>query len=216
MGPARFPAVGAQARRRADGILGEVYLTDPPHNHLSVRWPTVPGAFGHEDYTPDQFAHVWELTGFQLPPRRETRVAISLIAALVLLLFTAILAHDSAHYLGYDPVQPAPGDRSAALNDAQALYANYGMQAAEKCAAGADEYIRSVASHRFHWNDSESALEQRFDHFSSTVSSPGVLTLYSDKASVSNGFGVFAPIRVYCSYDTQSREVLSYAAPPAQ
>lgn len=212
MGPARFPVVGAVARRRTDGILGEIYATDPPHNLLSVRWPTVPGAYEREECTPDQFNRAWELTGVEVKPPRETHVALVLIACLVLLFMGGVMVHDlNTGYLGYDPDRPLPTNTAGILNNAQALDAHYGLQAAERCSAGADDYIRSITSHRFHWEQSET-LVPRFSQFRPTVSSPGVLTMITTRASVSNGFGIFNPITVYCNYDTQSEEVLSYAS----
>lgn len=210
MGPLPLPAVGAQARRKTDGILGEVYATDLPHNLLSVRWATIPGAYGHQDCTVDQFARSWELTGIQLRPPRETHVALGLIALLVLVVFCSILVHDArSFYAGYDPFRQVTDVRSAVLNNAQALHEKYGLLAAAACANGADDYIRSVTEHRFYWNDTN-PLDPRFDRFEPNVLAPGILTLSSNKPNISNGFGVFTPITVYCNYDTQSNEVLSY------
>jgi hypothetical protein len=210
MGPVALPAVGAQTRRKSDGLLGEIYATDPPHNLLSVRWPTVPGTFAHEDCTPDQFARVWELTGAKLTPPRETKVALGLICFLVLTLFGFVLAHNSGSiYMGYDPFRPAASESPNVLNNASALHDRYALLAANACAGGADEYIRSITEHRFHWVNSD-VLKPRFDQFNPKVIAPGVLTLITEKPEVSNGFGVFKPITVYCNYDTQSREVLGY------
>lgn len=212
MGSARFPIVGAQARRKTDGILGEVYATDPPHNLLSVRWATVPGAFAREEFTPDQFARSWELTGIRIPPPRDTHVAITLIALLVLVFLGGIVVHDSlSRYRAYDFFKPMASDAPGILNSAPALNQKYGLQAAETCADGADDYIRSATGHRFHWDNTQ-MLVPLFDHFSPTVSSPGVLTMISGKASVSDGFGTFNPISIYCNYDTQNQLVLSYAS----
>lgn len=206
---AGFPATGSQIRRKCDGVLGEVYATDPPAK-LSVRWPTVPGAYAREDCTPDQFAQQWELTGARLTPPRETHMAVGLITAAVSLFLLFVLVHDtSSGYTGYDPYKPAAGDTAQVLNSATQLNAKYGLQAAEACAAGADEYIRSITHHRFHWQATDS-LAPRFDKFDLQVASPGVLTLTSNQASVSDGFGVFKPIELGCNYDTQSHEVLSY------
>lgn len=206
---AGFPAEGSQIRRKCDGILGEVYATDPPAK-LSVRWPTVPGAYAREDCTPDQFEQAWELTGARQTPPRETHVALGLIASAVLLFFLFALVHDTTSaYTGYDPYKPLAGDPAEVLNSASELKARYGLQAAEACAAGADEFIRSLTRHRFHWEATDT-LTPRFDKFRPQVSAPGVLTLTSNKASVSNGFGVFSPIEIACNYDTQTREVLSY------
>ncbi len=211
MGPGRFPAVGAQARRKADGILGEVYATDPAHQLLSVRWATVPGAYAWEDYTPDQFARCWELTGIHIPRPRETHAAVVLISLLVLLFFGGVVLHDSlSSYHAYNFYQPASVD-AGILHNAEALNRKYGLMAAETCAAGADDYIRSLTSHSFRW-DSTQMLTPHFDEFSHSVSAPGVLTMISTHASISDGFGTFRPIRLDCNYDTQSREVLSYGA----
>jgi hypothetical protein len=211
MGPVSEPVVGAQARRKTDGILGEIYSVDPPSKLLSVRWATVPGTYGHEDYTAEQFARSWELTGIQLQPPRETHVALGLIALIVLLVFCSILVHDArSFYIGYDPFRPNVEQNSSILNDGAALNQKFGPLAATACGAGADDYIRSITEHRFHWNET-SALEPRFDKFSPRVASPGILTLITSKPSVSNGFGLFSPITIYCSYDTEDNEVVAYS-----
>jgi hypothetical protein len=204
-----FPAAGSQIKRKSDGVLGEVYATDPPAK-LSVRWPTVPGAYAREDCTAEQFAQAWELTGARLTPPPETHVALGLIASAVLLFFLFVLVHDrTSASTGYDAYKPLAGDTAEVLNSAKELNAKYGMQAAQVCAAGADEFIRSLTRHRFHWQSND-ALTPRFDKFNPQLTAPGVLTLLSKQASVSNGFGVFTPIEIACNYDTQSREVLSY------
>lgn len=208
MGLAGFPEAGSQIRRKSDGVLGEIYAVAPPEK-LSLRWPSVPGAYHREDCTRDQFARNWDLTGARLAPPRETYIAIALIVIVVVAFFAIVLHDASGSYKGYDPYKPVSADSPAVLNSMEALKAKYGMEAQEECAAGADEYIRSISRHPFHWEIS-SLLSPRFDRFSSTLSSPGVLTLLSNKASVSNGFGVFHRIEIACNYDTQIREVVSY------
>lgn len=209
MALADLPAAGSQIRRKCDGVLGEIDSIEPPAK-ISIRWPTIPGAYAREDCTPDQFAQSWELTGARVAAPRDTHVALGLIASAVLLFLLFVLVHDSTSaYTGYDPYKPLAGDTAAVLNSAKDLNAKYGMEAAQACAAGADEFIRSLTHHRFHW-ESTDMLAPRFDRFSAGVSAPGVLTMLSNKARVSNGFGVFSPIEIACNYDTQSREVLSY------
>jgi hypothetical protein len=207
-----LPAIGAQVRRKVDGTLGEVYSIDASHNRLYVRWPTVPGAFNRQNYTPDQFARSCELTGILVGPPHETHVALSLIVALVLTLFVVVLVKGSnSLYVGYDPYHPVvPGPPSIARN-ARALHEKFGIAAASACAGDADNYIRSIAAHRFHWSDGD-GLTPRFDRFVPTVAAPGVLTMITNKAAISDGFGNFTPITVYCNYDTDSNEVLSYSS----
>ncbi len=215
MGPAAFPAKGAQTRRKADGILGEVYANDPPHNLLSVRWPTIPGAYDSADYTPEQFARVWELTGVQLAEPRPSAVAAGIIGVAVLLSLISVLVHgERSRYAGYDAVKPLATDSAATLHSAQLLDRKYGLLAADQCAAGADEYLRSFTQHKYVWDDS-GAPTDRFGKFCANLTAPGVLTMISDTAKISNGFGDFQPLQVFCNFDTQSREVLSYASPGA-
>lgn len=210
MGPTLLPAVGAQARRKSDGMLGEIYATDPPQNLLSVRWATIPGAYGHQDLTPDQFARAWELTGVQLEPPRETHVALALIALLTLGVLGSVLVHNARSFYraGYEPFRTVR-EPANILNNARALHEKYGVPAAEACAGGADEFIRSITAHKFHWNDTN-MLDPRFNQLNPKVSDPGVLTLITNKPAISNGFGVFTPTTIYCNYDTQNNVVLSY------
>ena len=57
-----FPEEGAQARRKADGLIGEVYAADPSKDLLTVRWSARPG-LNTLVCTSEQFARDWELTG---------------------------------------------------------------------------------------------------------------------------------------------------------
>ena len=216
MDSANLPAKGLQTRRRKDGVLGEVYATDPARHVITVRWPTIPGAYATQECTPEQFAKKWELTGVHLaPPYHSNAVPIVIaIVSLMFLIFMVVKNH-RASYNPYDTEEPLSAESAAMLGDAQALDAKYGIAAAQRCAAGADDYIRSIARFRFSWDDS-GMFQDKFDDFEHTVVSPGVLTLTSHKARLSNGFGVFNPIEIFCNYDTQSQEVLNYASRPEQ
>lgn len=216
MGPVTFPEAGSQIRRKTDGLLGEVEATRPAVDLVSIRWPSVPGAWRREDCSLAEFARHWELTGLQLPPRRPARLALVFIAGAVLAFFVAVVMHGDRVDAGNQPDESvaAPvtsNDNPVPLNNAQALYGKYGLTAAQRCAAGADDYIRSVTRHRFYWEEEDSGPLPRFDGFSSTLIDGGVLTLNSNKVRVSNGFGIFSPMQIYCNYDTQTGEVISYA-----
>lgn len=213
MALSQFPEIGAQARRKADGILGEICASNPHQNRLIVRWPTVPGAYARQECTGEQFNRNWELTGGHIPPPRETGFAPGLIAGLVIAFFLFVVARTiGPPYTPYAPsTKPISADSPATLMNAKALYGKYGLLAEAGCAAGADEYLRSIAPHRFNWS-ATGMLESKFDKYSPAVTTPGILTLISDKANVSNGFSVFHPIELVCNYDTQNREVVSYSA----
>ena len=207
-----LPVVGAQVKRKSDGTLGEVYAIDASHNLLSVCWPTVPGAFNRQKFTPDQFLRSCELTGVLVGPPHETYTALGLIAALVLVVVIVALVQGARTIsTGYDPYHPGSQGPARIGHNAQALHERFGLAAASACAGEADEYIRSVTAHRFHWNDTD-LLGNRFDRFAPTVSAPGVLTLISDKAAVSDGKGNYVPITVSCNYDADSNEVLSFSS----
>lgn len=217
MGPATFPEAGSQIRHKRDGVLGEVEAAQPAANQISVRWPSVPGAWRREDCTLAEFFRHWELTGVRLVPPRPAHLSLVFIAGAVLAFFVVVVVHGDHIDTPYrsdqiDAASSTSADNPVALNNAQALYGKYGLTAAQRCGSGADEYIRSVTRHRFHWDEGDDGLLPRFDGFSSTLIDSGVLTLNSNKVLVSNGFGVFSPMRVYCNYDTQTGEVLSYAS----
>lgn len=211
-----LPAKGLQTRRKADGVLGEVYAIDPDRHTITVRWPTIPGAYAMQACTPEQFAAKWELTGVHLAPPYHSNAAPIIIAIVSLIFLVYVLARNGGTpYSPYGPPQTLTTDSEATLKSAEALDAKYGLTAAQRCAAGADDYIRSFARYRFNW-DETGPLENKFDNFEPSVVSPGVLTLTSHKARLSNGFGVFSPIEIFCNYDTQNRIVLNYAARPAE
>jgi hypothetical protein len=52
---ANFPRKGTQARRKADGMIGEVYASDPGKDILTVRWRTATG-FSTQVCSSEQFA----------------------------------------------------------------------------------------------------------------------------------------------------------------
>jgi len=216
MDATNLPAKGQQTRRKKDGVLGEVYATDPERRLITVRWATIPGAYATQDCNPEQFAKRWELTGVHLAPPYHSNAAPILIAlaSLFFLIFMVVRNH-RAPYNPYDTEAPISAETAALLNNAEALDAKYGMAAAQRCAAGADDYIRSIARFRFSWDDS-GIFQNKFDGFEHSVVSPGVLTLTSRKVRLSNGFGVFNPIEIFCNYDTQSQEVQNYASRPEQ
>lgn len=61
-----FPERGTQVKRKADGLVGEVYASDPSRDLLTVRWAA---RSGHNTLvcTSEQFFRDWELTGKSVP-----------------------------------------------------------------------------------------------------------------------------------------------------
>lgn len=209
-----FPQRGSQTRRKVDGLLGEIYSSDPMHHTLTVRWPTIPGVYASQECTEDQFESKWELTGAHLVPPRPSVVAPILIAAAaVLVLVYVLITGGGGRYTPYDLTDQGNSDPPATLHSAQAMDAKYGLTAAQLCASGADDYLRSIARYRFAWDDN-GMFENKFDSFESVVVAPGVLTLSSHKAKLADGFGKFSQIELFCNFDTQGKVVLNYSSRP--
>jgi hypothetical protein len=96
------------------------------------------------------------------------------------------------------------------LNDAKSLDEKYDTDAIVYCGSEADDYLRGASKFAFKW-DEIGFFESKFDKYRSHVSSPGVLTMVSSKASLQNGFGAYERIELLCKYDTQRKQVLGYS-----
>jgi len=99
---ANFPEKGAQARRKVDGLLGEIYAVDPSKDLLTVRWRTATG-FLTQVCTSERLAHDWELTvttsNRQLALERQRYLlragGLLFICAIVLFIVYSILTPSS-------------------------------------------------------------------------------------------------------------------------
>ena len=96
--------------------------------------------------------------------------------------------------------------------DPKALDHRFGDHAQTACSRGANDYLRSIAAHDFGWDsDAEGIFGTKFDKLSTLSAGPGLLTLLSTKAKLSNGFGAFEHIDVYCIYDVNKDKMVSYS-----
>jgi hypothetical protein len=95
------------------------------------------------------------------------------------------------------------------LSDARALDQKFGSDAIVGCAAEADDYLRSVVTYDFKWDDI-GFFGIKFDHYLTKVPAPGVLTQVTNKVKLQNGFGAYKHVHLYCDYDTQAKKVLGY------
>ncbi len=205
-----FPRRGDQVRRKTDSELGEVYASDSRKGILTVRWPTVPGAYHTREYTPDQFARRWELTGVRLRQCPPSRYATAMIATVMLLFFIFVLAKVKWNsYTAYDMSKILTADRLAPLDNAETLYQKYGAAAATQCAAGADAYLRSIVGNNYKWDETATA-GSRFTDYRACVTAPGVLTMVSSAAGFLNSAGDRHQVEISCAYDTQRQEVVQY------
>lgn len=133
-------------------------------------------------------------------------------AAFVIALFAAGLStcKDSKS------VTPTEEDKAQYLaahgGDPKALDDRFGMQAQGACSASADDYLRSIARNDFAWDDDTKGLfGVRFDKISVRSAGPGLLTLISTRAKLSNGFGAFQHVDIFCLYDARSDKVVRFA-----
>jgi hypothetical protein len=208
MAVASFPEKGAQIRRKNDGTLGDVYASEPAKDILTVRWPTVPGAYATRDCSFEQFARDWEPTGVHLAAERPGRTAPLIIGLVILMFFVFVLARTRwPSYTAYDVSKILAADSLATLDDPQALDQKYGAQASAQCGAGADAYLGSIAGNNYEWDPAGTA----FNTYRTNVTAPGVLTVVSSQAQIATAAGVLQPIVLLCNYDTRHRKVLSYS-----
>jgi hypothetical protein len=108
---------------------------------------------------------------------------------------------------------PAPAKKVIDLNSAEALDAEYSMQAGVSCESGADDYVRSTAKYGFKW-DKSNGFEHEFDNYLRKVKTSGILTLESDRLQLQNGFGGYQRMRIYCDYDALTGNVVSFEIEP--
>jgi hypothetical protein len=108
---------------------------------------------------------------------------------------------------------PAPAKKPIDLNSAQALDAEYSMQASVSCESGADDYVRSTAKYGFKWEKSD-RFEHEFNNYLREVKTSGILTLESDRLQLQNGFGAYQRMRIYCDYDSLTAKVVSFEIEP--
>lgn len=96
--------------------------------------------------------------------------------------------------------------------DPKALDDRFSTDAQIACSDGADDYLRGIAAHEFKWGDAAKGfLGEKFDKISTVSAGPGLLTLVSDRAPLSNGFGAFDPVTFYCLYDAKAKKALRFS-----
>lgn len=96
--------------------------------------------------------------------------------------------------------------------DPKALDDRFSDKAQAACSVGADDFLRSIAAHDFAWDsETDGWLGVKFNKFGTHSAGSGLLTLISDRAKLSNGFGAFTHINLYCLYDAKSGKVVRFS-----
>ncbi|HEV2484246.1 MAG TPA: hypothetical protein VGT08_01835 [Terracidiphilus sp.] len=203
----KYPPKGVQAKRKADGLIGKVYVSSPKADLVAVRWSAEHGS-GTFLFTAEQFASDWELTGTCAPRWKGRAAAIALLVILGICLYGGLRACKST------PASPRFSiaqqlDSVTVLEDPKALHEKYRVMVASECSMGADGYIRSVARYEFKREDVGSA-DEKFNPYVAAYVAQGVTASTSDKLLLQDGSGAFKSVAMFCTYDTGAEKILRY------
>ncbi len=202
MSSRKYPAKGAQVKRKEDGLSGQVYVSSPTTDLVAVRWQKEDET-GTLLYDIDQFSREWELA------RKGSawwQVAAASIAVVVLC--------GIGIWLGLRAWEAWRADRVAAADRRQVdtnprTTDDDGAQAERACSRGADQYLSSVADKGFRWAYGATPDERFSDQIAVHVA-PGITTSVSDKLLLEDSTGVFKRVELVCSYDSDNNKVLRY------
>lgn len=97
-------------------------------------------------------------------------------------------------------------------NDPKALDERFSNKAQIECSSRTDDYLRSIASHDFAWDEEAKGwLGEKFDKYSLRSPGFGMLSLLSTRAKLSNGFGAFQHINFYCLYNAATGDFVRFS-----
>jgi hypothetical protein len=194
----KYPAKGAQARRTADGLMGQVFVSSPTTDLVAVHWQK-----GDETgtllYSIGQFSREWELVGTRSAKWKVAAFAFALVAVCGIGLYAGLRAWETR----------ASRVAAAARQQAGKTPDDDGAQAERACSKGADEYLRSIAANGFRWAYGATP-DERFDDQVAVHVAPGITTSVSDKLLLEDSAGVFRRVELVCSYDSNDSKVLRY------
>jgi hypothetical protein len=202
-----YPPKGAEAKRKADGLAGTVFVSSPRTDLVAVRWTAEDGT-GTLLYSGEQFARDWELAGASRAKWRVRAGAIALAAMVGIGLYGGVRAWES---IAAGRGHAATRQRGSAATgaDGRTLGDNDGALAARACSRGADTYVRSIAGKGFLWVGADRP-DERFNGEVAVTVAPGITTSVSDKLLLEDRTGVFKRVELVCSYNSEENEVLKY------
>ena len=207
MSSRKYPAKGAQAKHKADGLMGQVYVSSPTTDLVAVRWRKKDET-GTLLYDIEQFSREWELirtSGGRASGGKWTvpAGAIAIVALCGIGFYLGLRAWESTR-----SSRVAAAARQQSGTDARTA-SDDGALAARSCSRGADEYLRTVAGDRFRWLYG-AAPDGKFDEQVAVHAEPGITTSVSDKLLIEDSNGVFKRVELACSYDSGENKVLRY------
>ncbi len=201
MSSRKYPAKGAQVKRKEDGLAGQVYVSSPTTDLVAVRWQKEDET-GTLLYDIDQFVGEWEPARKRSTWWQVAAASIAVVAVCVVGLTVGLRAWEAWRADGV-----AAADRQHAGGDTRTP--DDGAQAQRACSRGADEYLSSVAGNGFRWAYGATPDERFSDQVAVHVA-PGITTSVSDKLLLEDSTGVFKRVELVCSYDSENNKVLRY------
>jgi hypothetical protein len=207
MSSRKYPAKGAQRKRKADGLVGQVYVSSPTTDLVAVRWRKEDET-GTLLYDIEQFSREWELARTSGSKWKVPAGVIAIVALCGIGLYVGLRAWESTRAsrvaaaarqtAGADGKTPDEKDGGAAATSC-----------AKSCSRGADEYLRTVAGDRFRWLYGATP-DGKFKQEVAIDAAAGITTSVSDKLLIEDSNGVFKRVELVCSYDSGDNKVLRY------
>jgi hypothetical protein len=198
----KYPAKGAQVKRKDDGLAGQVYVSSPTTDLVAVRWEKE-NETGTLLYGLEQFASEWEPARRGSARWKAAAAWIVVVAVCAAAAWVGLRAWEASRAGGV-----SAADRRQASGDEKSPD-DEGALAERACSRGADEYLRSIASDRFRWAYGATPDERFGDQVAVHVA-PGITTSVSDKLLLEDSTGVFKRVELVCSYDSENNKVLRY------
>lgn len=202
-----YPPKGAEAKRKADGLAGKVFVSSPRTDLVAVRWTGADGT-GTLLYSGEQFARDWELTRSSGAKWRVRAGAIALAALAGIGLYCGAREWKSIAASRSQATTRRPASAGTGA-DGRTMHDSDGAVAAQACSRGADAYVRSIAGKGFLWVGGD-APDERFNGEVAVYVAPGITTSVSDKLLLEDRTGVFRRVELVCSYNSEENEVLKY------
>jgi hypothetical protein len=202
MSSRKYPAKGAQAKRKADGLMAHVYVSSPTTDLVAVRWRKKDET-GTLLYDIEQFSGEWELMSSSGAKWKAPAGAVAIVALCGIGFYVGLRAWESTR-----ASRVAAAARQELGADGRTL-GDDGALEARTCSRGADEYLRTVVGDGFRWLYGATP-DGKFNDEVGVHAAPGITTSVSDKLLIENSNGVFKRVELVCSYDSGENKVLRY------
>ena len=187
MSSRKYPTKGAQAKRKADGLVGQVYVSSPTTDLVAVRWRKNDET-GTLLYDIEQFSSEWELMRTSGAKWKAPAGAIAIVALCGVGIYAGLRAWESTRA---SRVAAAARQQSGTPGDD-------GGPAARSCSSGADEYLRTIVGDRFRWLYGATP-DGKFEEEVAVHAAPGITTSVSDKLLIEDSNGVFRRVELFAA-----------------